>query len=259
MPSDAIPQPSPSGATGPRTQAGKARSARNSTRDGLFAQRDFVLEGEDEEYAQTFATEIMGATWLLRRCGILEFDLARSTDPGPDAQTAIQQSIDRARAQSHNILRRSLAELRKLQTERHTRILQSPDGEAPAGLGLTDSRPAVNAADTKPAAIAVAAPNTGETRPFSRDPAAITCAGSLEAHRPRGASPLCASSLEERWRRIEEESEASLDGSSFCKPVSAGSSFCKEPATPRNALCGSGSKYKRCCGKNAPAVLNTAA
>jgi uncharacterized protein YecA (UPF0149 family) len=35
------------------------------------------------------------------------------------------------------------------------------------------------------------------------------------------------------------------------------SSFCNPPATPRNALCpcGSGAKYKRCCGKNAPSVL----
>ena len=29
-----------------------------------------------------------------------------------------QKSVDRARAQSHNILRRSISELRKLQTER---------------------------------------------------------------------------------------------------------------------------------------------
>jgi uncharacterized protein YecA (UPF0149 family) len=37
-----------------------------------------------------------------------------------------------------------------------------------------------------------------------------------------------------------------------------GSSFCKQ--TPRNAECpcGSGAKYKRCCGKNAPAVLHAA-
>jgi hypothetical protein len=220
--------------TGPRTEAGKAISARNSTKHGLFAQRDFILRGEDEEYAQTFsdlmaelspasvleqtfATEIMGATWRLRRCGILEFDLARATDPAPDAQDAIQKSIDRARAQSHNILRRSLTELRKLQTERQTRILQLPDGQVPPDLGLTDSRKAVN-----------------------------TAARSILA-----ASSFCK--------------PAPAD-SSFCKPVktapaAAASSFCNPPATPRNAPCpcGSGVKYKRCCGKNAPPVLNRAA
>jgi hypothetical protein len=39
-------------------------------------------------------------------------------------------------------------------------------------------------------------------------------------------------------------------------------SFCNEaPAVPRNAPCpcGSGEKYKRCCGKNAPPVLQNAA
>jgi hypothetical protein len=238
--------------TGPRTEAGKAISARNSTKHGLFTQRDFVLEGEDEEYAQTFAelmaelspggvleqtfaTEIMGANWRLRRCGILEFDLARATDRGPDAQDAIQKSIDRARAQSHNILRRSLAELRKLQTERHARILLTPDGQPPTDLGLTDSRQAVN-----------------------------TAARSTQTIDPKRAA------VEEQWRRKEEEINAFLEDSSFCKPANsapstaqkpAASSFCNLPATPRNALCpcGSGAKFKRCCGRNAPPVLNSAA
>jgi hypothetical protein len=41
---------------------------------------------------------------------------------------------------------------------------------------------------------------------------------------------------------------------SFCKRVLA------QPQTPRNAdcLCGSGLKHKRCCGKDAPAVLDVA-
>jgi hypothetical protein len=254
MLTDAITQPNRSGATGPRTEAGKAISARNSTKHGLFAKRDFILEGEDEEYAQTFAelmaelspgsvleqtfaTEIMGATWRLRRCGILEFDLARSTDRGPDAQTAIQQSIDRARAQSHNILRRSLTELRKLQTERHTRILQLPDGQIPTDLGLTDSSQAVRTAAQSSQSIDAKRAAIGEA-------------------------------IEKQWRMNEPDFNALLDqGSSFCKPAQATpapaakpavSSFCKSPATPRNASCpcGSGAKYKRCCGKNAPPVLN---
>jgi hypothetical protein len=229
--------------TGPRTEAGKAISARNSTKHGLFAQRDFILEGEDEEYAQTFtglmaelapgsileqtfATEIMGANWRLRRCGMLEFDLARAADPMSDAETEKQQqSIDRARAQSHNILRRSLAELRKLQTERHARILMAPDGRAPADLGVTDSRQAVK-----------------------------TAAQSTQSAEARRAA--IGAAIEEQWRRNDEEFNALLEGSSFCKPATAekaaGSSFCNQPAaTPRNALCpcGSGAKYKRCCGQ----------
>ena len=71
--------------TGPKTEAGKQKSSRNAIRTGLYAARDFMREGEEEEYAQslirlmdeltpegtleeTFATEIMGATWRLRRC-----------------------------------------------------------------------------------------------------------------------------------------------------------------------------------------------
>jgi hypothetical protein len=68
--------------------------------------------------------------WRLRRCGILEFDLARAQTP---------------------ILRRSLTELRKLQTERHARILQMPDGQVPSDLGLT-----AQSFDAKRAAIGAA-------------------------------------------------------------------------------------------------------
>ena len=38
-----------------------------------------------------------------------------------DGGEKVQRSVDRARAQSHTIIRKSMAELRKLQTERATR------------------------------------------------------------------------------------------------------------------------------------------
>jgi uncharacterized protein YecA (UPF0149 family) len=54
--------------------------------------------------------------------------------------------------------------------------------------------------------------------------------------------------------------------SSFCNPVGQVPDLPSiKPAapktTPRNAPCpcGSGNKYKRCCGKDAPPVLNRAA
>ena len=79
----------PPTSTGPKTEAGKAKSSRNAIRTGLYAARDFVRPEEEEEYAktliqlmdeltpegtteQTFATEIMGATWRLRRCRLVE-------------------------------------------------------------------------------------------------------------------------------------------------------------------------------------------
>ena len=126
--------------SGPKTEAGKAKSSRNAIRTGLYAARDFVRPEEEEEYAQTliklmdeltpgnsveqtFATEIMGATWRLRRCRLVEeaFGLIDDLDFDPmmdERKEKKQRSVDRARAQSLLILRRSLAELRKLQTGR---------------------------------------------------------------------------------------------------------------------------------------------
>ena len=43
----------PRGPSGPKTEAGKAKSSRNAIRTGLYAARDFMREGEEEEYAQT--------------------------------------------------------------------------------------------------------------------------------------------------------------------------------------------------------------
>ena len=113
------------GQTGPRTEAGKSKSSRNAIRTGLYAARDFIRTGEEEEYAQTliklmdeltpegtieqtFATEIMGATWRLRRCRLVEEAFSSiddlDFDPMMDERTEKQQkSVDRARAQSHLI------------------------------------------------------------------------------------------------------------------------------------------------------------
>jgi hypothetical protein len=60
-----------------------------ATNDILYAARDFIREGEEAEYSdtvialmaqlepeglleETFAAEIMGATWRLRRCRLVE-------------------------------------------------------------------------------------------------------------------------------------------------------------------------------------------
>jgi hypothetical protein len=98
--------------TGPRTEAGKAKSSRNAIRTGMYAARDFVRPDEEEEYAkaliqlmdeltpdgameQTFATEIMGATWRLRRCRLVEEAFSSiedlNCDPMVDERTEKQQ------------------------------------------------------------------------------------------------------------------------------------------------------------------------
>ena len=246
----------PSTSTGPKTEAGKARSSRNSLKFGLFTAHDFIREGEEEEYADTFTSliseltpensveetfvlEIMGATWRLRRCRLVEEAFSYiddlDCDPMVDERTEKQQkSVDRARAQSHLILRRSLDELRKLQKGR---TIQEQ---------LADQKPT-----PKPT------PNAG-----------MPDMGALMA--------MADAQLAQRFR------EQGLN--SFCNPAPppppttppAASSFCKpvgqvpdlpstKPAAPkmmpRNAPCpcGSGAKYKRCHGKDAPPVLNQAA
>src|SRR5271163_2554590 len=102
----------PPASTGPKTEAGKATSSRNAIRTGLYAARDFIRPEEEEEYAQTliklmdeltpgnsveqtFATEIMGATWRLRRCRLVEehFGVIEDLnfDPMIDERTEKQQ------------------------------------------------------------------------------------------------------------------------------------------------------------------------
>ncbi len=181
--------------TGPRTPEGKTQSSRNALTLGLFTMADFVRPEEQPEYRtlsqslwdelrpqtplqQTFAAEIVKATWRLRRCAVIEGSFpseADSPDPMQNEATArLQTSVDRARAQSHNILRRSLAELRRLQS-------QTP-AEAPA-------------------------PAPGPAKSEITNPTQLFCT--------TGRNTPCP--------------------------------------------CGSGVKYKRCCGINAPAVLNSEA
>jgi uncharacterized protein YecA (UPF0149 family) len=130
-----------------------------------------------------------------------------------------QKSVDRARAQSHLILRRSLDELRKLQK------------------GRTIEEQLADHKDLKPAT--------------PKQPAAgLPNMDALMA--------MADHQLAQRFR------EQGIN--SFCNPVAPAAtpatSFCEKPKlTPRNAQCpcGSGNKYKRCCGKDAPPVLNKAA
>jgi hypothetical protein len=145
-------------ATGPRTPEGKARSSQNATKIGLYTARDFIRPGEEDEYVlgfnnlmaelspqtpleHVFATEIMSANWRLRRCRVIEADLALL--PEPDEK--VQRSVDRARSQSHAILRRSLTELRKLQTERAIRAHANITAE-----GLAETQKILKAMKSSP-------------------------------------------------------------------------------------------------------------
>ena len=226
---------------GPTTEAGKAISSKNAVTHGLFATSDFIRPGEEPIYSElaeslhaelapdgslelNLVDEIRRAMWRLRRCGLIEEGFSKSgatdpmqIDPMQDESTArLQLSVDRARGLSHRLLHKCTVELRKLQTERQFRNEYFKAGTDLAWLGVCDFRSVRKSLDQQETA---------------------------------------------NWRNQKAEL-AVLFGTPSMPPDAATSSFCKtdsEPVqTPRNANCPckSGLKYKRCCGKNSPAVLN---
>ncbi|HKD07116.1 MAG TPA: SEC-C metal-binding domain-containing protein [Bryobacteraceae bacterium] len=237
-------------ATGPRTPEGKARSSQNATKIGLYTARDFILKGEEDEYIEgfndlmreldpqtplekLFATEIMSANWRLRRCRVIEADLALQ----PETDEKTQRSVDRARTQSHVIVRRSMSELRKLQTERVIRAHAALPGIA----GLADTARVLAVVDRVSDDIGVTASPSAGKRIGLDD---------LEALMTQADKRLC-------------EQIRSEGASSFCKtaapaPVQAP---IRSSKTPRNSPCPcrSGLKYKKCCGSPAREALKPAA
>jgi hypothetical protein len=182
--------------TGPRTEEGRAASAKNGVTLGLYS-GDFIRPNEHQEHEDLKAAlhaelsprgateeilfnEIVSAVWRLRRCAKVESHLANylaaergdgyildAMEACGDISEKIQKSVDRARAQSHRLFHKCRAELQKLQSQRSEHEVITP--------------------------------------------------------------------LTKQTQSEQEE-------------------------TPRNAQCpcGSGQKYKRCCGRSAPAVLKAA-
>ncbi len=231
--------------TGPRSEEGLATSSKNAIKTGLYAATDFIRPGEEAHYAaiarrlqtelvpvtlleENLVDEILRAMWKLTRCAQIEgafaAQLATGSEPAPDpmqheSAARLQLSVDRARAQSHRLLHKCTAELRKLQTERQYRNESLPAGTDIAHFGICDWQSISKALEQKITATA---------------------------------------------RRQQRASMAELDAM-LDAPLPDGSpasgSFCKTDKLPvqiaRNSQCPckSGEKYKRCCGKNAPAML----
>ena len=230
--------------TGPQSAQGKSSSSRNATdpasaatssatgRHGLFSVNGFVCSNDRDAYNQVsaallenlqpvgafeelFANEIVNAAWRLRRCSNVEAGLVDPTgesqsDPMQnEANSRLQASIDRARAQASGLLRRATAELRTLQTERLLREKLLPKCADPSALGLAGYKDVVRTA----LSMKVPATPTAKTERSQSEPA---------------PQPVLRAQI----------------------PVIGRNSHCP---------CGSGVKYKRCCGINAPAVLNIAA
>jgi hypothetical protein len=201
---------------------------------------DFVRDDEAEDYTkictslwseltpegtleQNFTTEIVSATWRLRRCRMADeaLGLISTADPMLSPATEKQQkSIDRARAQAHNVLRRSIAELRALQTERTIRLHLDVQESIP---GLTNTRQLLHALKVDTALNKNAKPASQEQKPKEEDQTAV-----LEALMAAADQQLCQqirdSVTKESMSRPYPDSDCSeeqqpLVGASFCKPV----------------------------------------
>ncbi|MDP9053181.1 MAG: SEC-C metal-binding domain-containing protein, partial [Acidobacteriota bacterium] len=143
------------------------------------------------------------------------------------ASETSHDSIERARATAHRIFTRSLDELRKIQTERQLR----PHLHTPAH-GLANAK-----------AIAQAAHN-----------AVKTAGEAAEAALFERVAAMRRKSMEIDARIQQQHAAANFAKQSQSAPPEA-------LPTPRGApcSCGSGIKFKRCCGKDAPPVLGRAA
>jgi hypothetical protein len=238
------------GPTGPRTEDGKARSSRTATKHGFYAERNYILPDEEDEFAhqhtalmfelspegvqeQVLADEIMTATWRLRRGGIVEAKFA--SVPEPDEKT--QRAVDRARAHSHNIIRRSSTELRRLQTERAIRAQPGTTGVTP---GLADTLAIHLALNSAPGIDDAPDSATADAEPRE----SITMQ-TLEALMAQADKQLCA--------------EIRENASSFRKPANSAPAATHKVGRNEPCPCRSGLKFKRCCGNPAAVRSNIAA
>jgi len=228
------------------TGQSKARSSRNALTFGLVTMNDFVRDNEAEDYTkictslwkeltpegtleQNFTTEIVSATWRLRRCrmadealGLISTADPLCSDPMLSAATEKQQkSVDRARAQAHNVLRRSIAELRALQTERTIRHLNVQESIP----GLTDTRQLLHALKVDSGLNKDPKPANHEEKPAEPAPA-VGADGSAGPDRDRVAERFSAEPAvtKESIARPYPNSDRSEDQqplvrASFCKPA----------------------------------------
>jgi hypothetical protein len=225
----------------PAAQPEEQQSSRPSTIESLYLAAGNFVRPEEEplwnDFNRSFwadlspassveaflVTEIVRAAWRVRRCNNVEASLLGhlsdpAHDPMEDPATAeTQDTIDRARTQAEQSFGRSIAELRRIQTERQFRNEAFPEGTNLSTFGMAGFRQILPAIGRK-----------GKAVPFKAE---IT-----------------------RFKELVKQSEAELKTAMAHKKEAEENA---KIGTPRNAPCpcGSGEKHKRCCGKDAPPVL----
>jgi hypothetical protein len=250
--------------SGPRTEEGKSSSSRNAVRQGLFTVGDFVRPEEEDDYEilcaelkeelapvglieNNLTAEIRRAMWRLGRCAEVEAELVgmlgNSSEPIPDAMqneatARLQNSVDRARTQTHRLLHKCTTELRRLQTERLFRE-EALSTEEIERYGLGDQRAFMKAMDEQ----------TVTTIRMRKLKGLDTMMGIVRSATPPVEPPVTNQSQSIRPESAPVRPEITKRTQSAV-PASV--------AIARNAPCpcNSGKKYKRCCGENAPAILS---
>jgi hypothetical protein len=241
--------------TGPRTKEGKSRSSRNAVTFGIYSAADFVLPEDNGLYhhfcenfqkelnpegpfERTLTAEIVHAAWRLRRCSVIESNMPPGeTQLDPMVEPAFahaQETVDRARAQSHRNLHRATAELRRLQTERQVRVECLPKDFETTHLGglasIKDLEPIL----------------------------ALDLRRKLLKHKLEGTDTL------EAIMRLTNPpvAPAPAEPVSEAPPATKRTQSAPPVPTPiarsQPCPCGSGAKYKRCCGRNAPGLSKVA-
>jgi hypothetical protein len=230
--------PTPNPAGGPRTPEGRAISSRNATTNGLYSAHDFIRAGEEPLYEELNASllqdlapigtlecnlvdEIRRAMWRLRRCGLVEESFSAT---GAAADTPDPMQIE-SQARLQVSVDRARSQAHRL-LHKCTAELRKFQTERQLRIETFN-----DGADLSHFGLCDSAFIGKE---LSRQ--------TISGYR--------ASLLQTR-AKVE---------AVFAPPaahLAQTGSFCK---TARNAQCpcGSGQKYKRCCGRNAPAMQTAA-
>ena len=141
--------------TGPISIDGKERAAQNNFRHGLFSRRDVVPPEFEEEYQimaanltaqlapatpieEVLVRQLVSASWRLERCAQIEARLDPETEPELDN---LYNQIERVRNSANRLLIRTMAELRRVQTEIETRRarMKPEDADQPPFATLCDT------------------------------------------------------------------------------------------------------------------------
>jgi SEC-C motif len=217
--------------TGPKTVEGKARVSRNAAIFGIYSVGDVVRPEEEptyhlfcEGFQQDLAPEGAMETALAAEIIHAAWRLRRcaEAESAIEGQTDAQNSIDRARTQALRHFQRATAELRRIQTERQIRNETVPEDFDASTLGLASCKE---------------------------------------------MAPILKSDLRRQLllHKLKDAEMSTAVAEAICAPVPAATQtlpvVAESAPIPRGAPCpcGSGAKYKRCCGTNAPAVLSPAA